>query len=139
MRHDLLIIRAFKRQPRNEACLSKVLAAQGLQLEHQGASAAQLSELLQERAALQARLDMMQQHAAETLQHAASAQVSSCMLGSSAAGGPQAHGPAQAMTVWLPQKSGMRVHPRAGIHVQHIKRAAGCSRSVRCCIQNHGR
>lgn len=75
MRPDLLIIHASERQPRNEACLSKVLAVQGLQLHHQGASAAQLSELLQERAALQARLDMMQQHAAVTLKHAASAQV----------------------------------------------------------------
>ena len=91
----LLIIHASERQPRNEACLSKVLAVQGLQLQHTGASAAQLSELLQERAALQARLDMMQQHAAEALKHAASAQVSSRMLGSSAAGRPQAHGPAQ--------------------------------------------
>ena len=90
VRHDLLIIHASDRQPRNEACLSKVLAVQGLQLQHPGANVAQLSELLQERAALQARLEMMQQHAAVTLEHAASAQVSSCKLGPHAAGGPQA-------------------------------------------------
>ena len=134
MRQDLLNIHASERQPRSAARLNKVLAVQGLQLQDQGASAAQLSELLQERAALQARLDMMQQHAAVTLKHAASAQVGSRMLGSSAAGGLQAHGPAQAMIMWLPQEPGVRVHLRAGTRTQHSERTAGCSCTVRCCF-----